>query len=139
MDASNWYQFYSFVNRVARYIGHSEVQSVDYGTLQKSVLVSPDAFERLSRGRTIEQAMSDGFNVRSFKAGGFIVRTAIPYRQPAFSQAMGEPLDLERWCVAEAATDESVLCDEDHSDDDTVLSGEIPASDSDAAVMESSL
>lgn len=33
----------------------------------------------------------------------------------------------------------SVLCGEDHSDDDTVLSGEIPASDSDAAVMESSL
>ena len=43
-----------------------------------------------------------------------------------------EPVD-----GAHASAD--VLDDESHCDDDTVLSGEIPASDSDAAVMESSL
>jgi hypothetical protein len=131
MDASNWYLFYSFVNRVSRYVGASEIERVEFGVGSKSIRVTPAAFSALSRGREVSQVNSGDFNIRSCMMGGFEVVMTLQLPQPGVAKMPGEPLDIDRPVVAEAATDEGVLCGEDHSDDDTVL-----YADADKAILE---
>lgn len=104
MDASSWYQFYGFVNRVARYVGHGEVNRIEFGPLGKSVHVSPTAFSALAKGREVRQELNGEFNFRSFVAGGFEVSTTIQIPQPGVTQVPGDTVDLDCVCDSEAPT-----------------------------------
>ena len=111
MDARRWNEFVCLTNCIMQKVGGEHVTSAgisDWGGCD--LHVTPETFERLSRGRTVSQSIGREYNHRSFRVADAKVTALYPIPQPGDTTMPGDAIEL---CCECGPDDGTVISDDE--------------------------